>query len=75
MNYLNKLLMYLMFKGEVSFRAGAFTLRGLGEIFGMTILGVLASVEMLGEELGGLAGCFPGWRNCMARKPQCCYWH
>lgn len=33
-------------------------MRGLGEIFGMTLLGVLVSVEMLGEELGGLAGFF-----------------
>jgi membrane protease YdiL (CAAX protease family) len=59
MSYLNELLMYLMFRGEVSFQAGAFTLRGLGEIFGMTILGVLASVEMLGEELGWLGWLFP----------------
>ena len=59
MSYLNELLMYLMFRGEVSFQAGAFTLRGLGEILGMTILGVLASVEMLGEELGWLGWLFP----------------
>ncbi len=37
MNYLNELLMYLMFRGEVSFQAGIFTLRGLREIFGMTV--------------------------------------
>ncbi len=59
MTYLNELLMYLMFRGEVSFQAGAFTLRGLGEIVGMTILGVLASVEMLGEEPGWLGWLFP----------------
>ena len=59
MTYLNELLMYLMFRGEVSFQAGAFTLRGLGEIVGMTILGVLASVEMFGEELGWLGWLFP----------------
>lgn len=59
MSYLNELLMYLMFRGEVSFQAGTFTLRGLGEIFGMTILGVLASVEMFGEELGWLGWLFP----------------
>lgn len=59
MSYLNELLMYLMFRGEVSFQAGAFTLRGLGEFLGMTILGVLASVEMLGEELGWLGWLFP----------------
>ena len=59
MTYLNELLMYLMFKGEVYFQAGTFTLRVLGEILGMTILGVLASVEMLGEELGWLGWLFP----------------
>ncbi len=59
MNYLNELLMYFMFRGDVFFQAGAFTLRGLGEIFGMTILGAFASVEMLGEELGWLGWLFP----------------
>lgn len=59
MNYLNELFLYLMFQGEVSFQAGAFTLRRLGEVLGMTILGVLASVEMLGEELGWLGWLFP----------------
>lgn len=59
MNYLNELLMYFMFRGGVSIQAGAFTLRGLGEVLGMTILGVLASVEMLGEELGWLGWLFP----------------
>ena len=39
--------------------SGTFTLRVLGEILGMTILGVLASVEMLGEELGWLGWLFP----------------
>ena len=59
MNYLNELLMYLMFMGEVSCRMEAFSLRGLGEVFGMTMLGVLSSVEMLGEELGWLGWLFP----------------
>jgi len=45
MNYLNELLMYLMFMGEVSCQAGAFILWGLGEVLEMT---------MLGEELGWL---------------------
>ena len=60
--------MYLMFKEEVSFQAGTFTLRGLGEILGMTILGVLASVEMLGEELGWLGWLFPKLENLHGTK-------
>lgn len=73
MNYLNELLMYFMFRGDVFFQAGAFTLRGLGEIFGMTILGVFASVEILGEELGWLGWLFPKLEKMHGTKPQCCF--
>ena len=68
MNYLNEFLMYLMFVGEVICPAGAFTLHGLGEVLGMTMLGVLSSVEMLGEELGWLGWLFPKLEKLQGTK-------
>lgn len=56
MVYIGDPLMLLLFRGEVIY---SLTLGGIGQILGMTALGVAASIEMLGEELGWLGYLFP----------------
>ena len=65
MNYLNELLMYFMFRGEISFHAGAFTLRGLGEIFGLSDKKEHIAVSCgSGSFCNKPAPCIGGFRCC-----------
>lgn len=59
MVYINELFVYLMFMGKITLSEKAFTLYGLTEVFVMTLLGIVSSIEMLGEELGWLGWLFP----------------